>query len=119
MTSATAIRSETSDHPRSRSCKPRPKRFGQPTVFRHIATGWKTRFVADRTGSFEWCFISWVEGAVYVTDSHMTNALIGYAHCSNDTQTVADHRNTLQKLHVAADRIYSRTRPGLWARSRV
>ncbi|GHE73612.1 invertase [Camelimonas fluminis] len=51
----------------------------------------------------------------------MTNTLIGYARCSTDKQDLTAQANALQKLGVAADRIYTdhgftganRTRPGL------
>lgn len=51
----------------------------------------------------------------------MMNALIGYARCSTDKQDLAAQEDSLRKLGVAADRIYtdhgfsgtSRARPGL------
>ena len=51
----------------------------------------------------------------------MTTTLIGYARCSTDKQDLAAQRAALERLGVAADRIYtdhgltgtSRARPGL------
>ena len=51
----------------------------------------------------------------------MTHTLIGYARCSTDKQDLTAQKDALQKLGVAADRIYtdhgftgtSRARPGL------
>ena len=51
----------------------------------------------------------------------MTHTMIGYARCSTDKQDLAAQRDTLTKLGVAADRIYTdhgftganRARPGL------
>ena len=51
----------------------------------------------------------------------MTTTLIGYARCSTDKQDLAVQKATLEKLGVAADRIYTdhgltgtnRSRPGL------
>ncbi|MDH1270505.1 recombinase family protein [Rhizobium pusense] len=51
----------------------------------------------------------------------MTNTLIGYARCSTDKQDLTSQKDALQKLGIAADRIYTdhgftgtkRARPGL------
>ncbi len=62
-----------------------------------------------------------IEGRLTVTHLAMTATLIGYARCSTDKQDLAAQRAALEKLGVAAGRIYTdhgltgtnRSRPGL------
>ncbi len=71
--------------------------------------------------SHSWYDNSIIGGRLTVTHLAMTATLIGYARCSTDKQDLAAQKAALEKLGVAAERIYTdhgltgtnRSRPGL------
>jgi len=57
--------------------------------------------------SHRWYDNSIIWGRLSVTDVAMTTTLIGYARCSTDKQDLAAQKAALEKLGVAAERIYT------------